>query len=321
MKKLTHADVVVDLSLPEERRWDGLETRDVRAAQALAHEAWEAIPSTYRRVTALGARVAYAAAQGPYQGEIRGLAYRAGLSIGVVCALQLLYEMSHTYSWAQGMVFGCTASVTEEGGVLVHRRTLDWPLDLISKATRRVRFRGGDREFEAVTPLGSVGVLTGMVPGAYSVSINYAPPQHVPVVAASPALLLRHVLETCDTYEEAVEALSATRLSTSVFYTVCGTTAACVIERTSNSYWVRHWKGGALVQANHYASRTNQGLNEPLRAVGEDGGPTVMAFSQARMTAMQARPSRAMGAYPVLNSTTRQVITLTPCTGGSTVLV
>src|SRR6185369_4971423 len=97
------------------------------------------------------------------------------------------------------------------------------------------------REFVSVGVPGQVGVLSGMLPKAYSVTINWAPPASFPSFDFGPAFLVRDTLETCDTYDAAVHALEQTKLSTSVFFTVCGTEKdqACVIERTHNTAEVR----------------------------------------------------------------------------------
>src|SRR5271163_3036200 len=102
---------------------------------------------------------------------------------------------------------------------MIHVRNLDWPLATMGAATRVFRFRRGAREFVSVGVPGHVGVLSGMLPNAYSVTINWAPPAGFPTFDFGPACLLRDTLETCDDYESAVATLTQTRLSTSVFFT------------------------------------------------------------------------------------------------------
>ena len=84
------------------------------------------------------------------------------------------YELSHL---RVPKLLGCTAGVRWNDGLgMVHLRTLDWPLPSITEATRLFRFRRGSREFVVVGACGHVGVLSGMLPKAYSVTINWAPP-------------------------------------------------------------------------------------------------------------------------------------------------
>src|SRR4029077_10256159 len=158
-----------------------------------------------------------------------------GVSLGTVTVLNCAYELSHL-RWPK--LFGCTAGVRwVEGLGLVHVRTLDWPLATMGAATRLFHFRRGARAFVSVGVPGHVGVLSGMLPGAYSVTINWAPPAAFPNFDFGPTFLLRDVLETCDTSAQAVETLERTRLSTSAFFTVCGVEQdeACVVERTQRA--------------------------------------------------------------------------------------
>jgi hypothetical protein len=119
-------------------------------------------------------------------------------------------------------IFGCSAGVRWIDGLgLVRVRCLDWPLAAMGGATRLFRFRRGAREFVSVGVPGHVGMLSGMLPHAYSATINWAPPVAFPCFDFGPTFLLRHCLETCDSYDAAVRTLTETRLSTSVFFAVC----------------------------------------------------------------------------------------------------
>jgi len=110
-----------------------------------------------------------------------------------------------------------------------------------------------------------------MVPRAYSVTINWAPPISFPTFEFGPTFLLRDTLETCDTYEAAVKRLSETQLSTSVFFTVCGTRKgqACVIERTATEAAVREANESTVVQANHHIAKQFAGNNKDIIKVPE----------------------------------------------------
>ena len=149
---------------------------------------------------------------------------------------------------------------------MVHLRNLDWPLISMGPATRMFRFRRGAREFVSVGVPGQVGVLSGMLPHAYSATINWAPPVAFPCFDFGPAFLLRDTLETCESYDEAVRTLTETRLSTSVFFAVCGTKQgqACVIERTQREAVVRPMSGTVLVQANHHVAEQFGKNNEDI---------------------------------------------------------
>ena len=195
-----------------------------------------------------------------YYGEMDAWAKALGISKRRMLLLQHLYELTHLkLSGIAANVIGCTAGVKwfDDLG-MVHVRTLDWPLESIGQATRLFRFRRGQREFVTVGIAGFVGVLSGMVPGAYSVTINWAPAAGRPRLKnIGPAYLLRKTLDECDGYEAAVEMLSRTPLSTSVIYTVCGAERgqAGVIERTQNECSVARIGADGVVSAtNHFIS-------------------------------------------------------------------
>src|SRR5262249_8291440 len=209
----------------------------------------------------------YQAFGGLYRGEMQAWADGLGLSLGTVTMLNCAYELSHL---PQLQVFGCTTGVRWTDGLgMVHVRNLDWPLATMGDATRLFRFQKGNREYLSVGVPGQVNVLSGMLPHAYSVTINWAPPAAFPSFEFGPAFLVRDTLETCDTYEAAVRVLEHTKLSTSVFFTVCGTEPgqACVIERAPNRAVVRPLTGTALVQANHHVAnplgKNNAKLPDP----------------------------------------------------------
>src|SRR5262249_3160396 len=207
---------------------------------------------------------------GLYRDEIKAWADALGVSAGTVTLLNCAYELSHV---RLRRPFGCTAGVRWVAGLgPVHVRNLDWPLAGLGDATCLFRFRRGERMFLVVGVPGQVGVLSGMLPGAYSVTINWAPPAHAPTFRFGPALLLRDTLETRNSYATAVEALRKTPVAASVFFTVCGTEAgqACVIERTPRSAVVRPLDGPVVVQANHHVGARFAANNADLDDVEED---------------------------------------------------
>src|SRR5204863_9880658 len=109
-----------------------------------------------------------------YSAEMQAWAEALNVSLGTITILNCAYELSH-------LPFGCTAGVRWiEGMGMVHVRNLDWPLASMGNATRLFRFRRGEREFISVGIPGQVGVLSVMLPKAYSVTINWAPPASFP---------------------------------------------------------------------------------------------------------------------------------------------
>jgi acid ceramidase len=272
---------LIDLGNAEPKRWAEVISREKAVAGRLVAEAgaeFERVPELLRWVFGR----LYQAFGGLYWGEIGSWAEALGVSLGTVTILNCAYELSHL-RWPK--LFGCTAGVRWVDGLgMIHVRTLDWPLAAMGAATRLFRFRRGAREFVSVGVPGQVGVLSGMLPKAYSVTINWAPPVAFPSFDFGPAFLLRDTLETCDSYDAAVRMLSETRLSTSVFFTVCGAARdqACVIERTQREAVVRSMPGSVLVQANHHVAGRFVKNNDDLLEGGEDEDVFSLAGSGKR---------------------------------------
>jgi hypothetical protein len=258
----------IDLENPEAKRWDDVIAHDKTVAGCLIHEAsvaFERVPELLRWVFAC----LYHTFGGLYRAEIASWSEGLGISVGTATILNCAYELSHL-RWPR--LFGCTTGIRWVDGLgMIHVRNLDWPLATIGAATRLFRFRRGTREFVSVGVPGQVAVLSGMLPQAYSVTINWAPPAAFPTFDFGPAFLVRDTLETCVSYDEAVRTLSQTRLSTSVFFTVCGTLKdqACVIERTQREAVIRSMSDTVLVQANHHVAERIVKNNEDLREVVE----------------------------------------------------
>jgi len=262
----------VDLSLPANKRWALIIEQERQAAQKLFTEAkkeYKNVPSI--ALDAFG--LLYEQFDGLFQAEFQAWATGLGLSFGEIVAVNCGYELDHFEQivpipdWIKKMVFGCTTGIREvDGQGMVHVRTLDWDLKDMGAATRLFRFQTKPHEFIAIGFPGFLGVLSGMVPGQYSATINWAPPTTTPDFHYGPSFLLRKVLQECTTYEQAVHSLCHRQLSTGVFYTVCGTQSgqACVIERTAEDFRVRPLTNGLEAQSNHYVTRQGQSQNTAL---------------------------------------------------------
>lgn len=298
----------IDLEVPPCERWDNILAKDKSAIKKLLRQAERQIPG-WAQLASPAMGVAYRACGGLYAEEIEALADWAGYDVGLMCMMQCSYELSHLAEYA-GSMLGCTAGVVRDPKLgMIHLRTMDWDIPAISGATRLIRFIRGKREFVAVGIAGFVGVLSGMVPGAYSVTLNAAPCSEFPGFSGlAPAMLLRDVLESCDTMDEAVYTLSRTKLAAPVFFTVCGTDGALVIERTRGSYGIRNMrKGEALAQANHHSVARFRRLNQ-------SGDEDVLSFSVERDKFMADQLASRHGSFEALKSILRK----DPINNGST---
>lgn len=315
----------IDLGRPEADRWAAVIPRERATVRRLFDEAGREFARVPEAARWVFARL-YRWRGGLYQGEIAAWANALGVSVGTATLLNCAYELSHL-RWPK--LFGCTAGVRwVEGLGMVHARSLDWPLPTMAAATRLLRFHRGGRGFVSVGVPGQVGVLSGMLPGAYSVTINWAPPVARPSFEFGPAFLLRDTLETVDRYDEAVCVLTETPLSTSVFYTVCGTgrDQACVIERTQREAAVRPLAGAVVVQANHHVAERFGANNADIVEGVEEGDLFSLAGSGLRADALAAALAAvpaggveavrgALNDAPVLNRDTCQQMVFCPASG------
>lgn len=317
---------LIDLGRDEGKRWEEVILRDKMAASRIVQEAagqFERVPELLRWVFAR----LYQRSGGRYWDEIASWAAALGVSVGTATILNCAYELSHL-RWPK--LFGCTAGVRwVEGLGMVHVRTLDWPLATMGAATRLFHLRRGTREFVSVGVPGHVGVLSGMLPRAYSVTINWAPPAAFPSFDFGPAFLLREALEMCDSYDAAVRTLTETRLSTSVFFTVCGTVKdqACVIERTQREAIVRPMPGTVLVQANHHVAGRFAKNNQDILGGSADEDVFSLAGSSKRADTLSGvlaelpvsctagTVAKALNMAPVLNQDTCQQMVFCPGSG------
>ncbi len=319
----------LDLALPEGERWRHVIRAERSVARRLASQALEEAGALRDYLGPIGwvFEKVYSGFGGLYGDEIATWAKAMGVTSGEATLLNCTYELSHALR-VPG-VFGCTAGVRAVRGLgLVHVRSMDWDLSEIGNATRLFWFTKGRHRFVSVGVVGFVGVLSGMVPGAYSVTINWAPPLGRPTFAFGPAFLLREVLETCTTYDEAVYALQHTELSTPVFFTVCGAKKgqACVIERTQDDACVRKLTGEVLVQANHHVARRLRGNNAEMTEA-EEGYVSMLEESSDRAATLErelskvkaatdlADVARVLDVEPVWNSQSFQQMAFCPRTG------
>jgi len=257
----------IDLSLDEHERWAHVIRREKKVARRLVDEGmadFEGIPGFAIKTAGWIFKQFYGIFGGRYIGEMEAWAEALGITVGEATLMNCSYELSHITE----QLYGCTAGIHSDGQHLRHVRSMDWPLPTIGPATRIFHFVDGGREFYSVGICGHVSVLSGMVPGAYSVTINWAPPAGRPRFDWGPSFLLRETLEQCDTYAAAVDVLTHTKLSTPVFFTVCGVRRgqACVIERTHTEAAVRKTRGPVITQANHHVAKKFVANNGPFDA-------------------------------------------------------
>eukprot|EP01012_Entosiphon_sulcatum_P015344 TRINITY_DN20329_c0_g1_i1.p1 TRINITY_DN20329_c0_g1~~TRINITY_DN20329_c0_g1_i1.p1 ORF type:complete len:445 (-),score=32.59 TRINITY_DN20329_c0_g1_i1:888-2201(-) len=100
-----------------------------------------------------------------YKDELVSIAQRSRMSLGKLVLMQLTYEAAAC----------CTSIIVPSAtGEPLHIRTMDWGMEFLRPLCVELEFvRGETVVCRAVSWAGYVGLLTGMVPGAVSVSVNF----------------------------------------------------------------------------------------------------------------------------------------------------
>lgn len=158
--------------------------------------------------------------------ELEAFAREAGVGAEDLALLQLAYEAAAR----------CTSVVASTaGGTIVHGRTLDWDAPFLRAMTIEVEFRrGGETVHVASTWAGYLGVLTGLRPNGFSVSVNWRRSavgllenfHHLGSGVWAAGCLVRHVLEAdaaFPRYADAVRALASFPLAAPAYIVVAGT--------------------------------------------------------------------------------------------------
>jgi hypothetical protein len=318
----------VDLDLPADERWlhvtagrRPLLRRLLRRALQDARAVFDYAPPATRALelaTKAGLRAGYRIFGGRYADEMAFFADAAGVSIGDVLLANCSYEL---LSLVESSPFGCTSGIATHvvgGPVLV--RSMDWGLNgLLGDASSWHEFREGGRTFVTLGVPGLVGVLQGMVPGAWAACLNYAPAAELPGFDFGPVFLLRHALETCDTYHDALRLLRDEPLSAAAFFTLVGTTPveACVIERRRRDAAVRRPRCTAIAAANDHVVARLRSWNDADYEADSTRRRAAIAWSLQDLSASSdiRQCLRAANGRPVTNELTEQRVAFQPATG------
>ncbi|MFA7277167.1 MAG: hypothetical protein WC043_10245 [Pseudobdellovibrionaceae bacterium] len=245
--------------------------RDAPQFHALLHKLRWITPAFVLRLGDKFGAKTLARTNSPYEAEVAEMALRLGDGV---------YTLNTGFEW------GCTAYARHdhEDQPVLHR-VLDWALPMgayMHVAQYDTRF--GD--YFDINWAGNAGMINGVAPGRFVISINQAPvPMHTEMGALGwpvdwaiqryktltseawlPAHLLRHVFENAGDYTEACAILTDTPLSIPVIFTICGTQKGevRVIERRENDAHVLH--EGSSCTANHWQSSSWLGHPRPIKS-------------------------------------------------------
>jgi len=255
----------VDLDEKAEERWAAVIAyfrQDITALRAVIKEEVREIagPQAAKFLDSLGAVLAPLTTlinrKLVYYGrELAGVAKHAGVPLHEVLLIQFAYEAASC----------CTSVVLPEplDTFVHHFRTMDWEMDIMKKTSVEVEFwKDGSLLFISSAWPAYVGVLTGMRPGAFSVSVNFRTTgegylknlRNAAGMAWPIGFLVRAALETCLTYNEAVRVLAESQLIAPVYFSVAGVANSdgCIVTRDRDKE-IQRWtvrERGFSVQPN-----------------------------------------------------------------------
>jgi hypothetical protein len=222
---------VVNLDLPPQRRWLHVMPQYQQPIMQMYNFVTSFIPPSVRAEILEAVAMVGGALDiflGTYGLEIEGLAGMVGLPAGDIALINLLYEM----------VSMCTSIVAEDAdGHILHSRNLDFGLGtdfttLLQNLTLQVEFqKGGKTVYYGTTYAAYVGLLTGMAPGRFGISLNLRHSGdilgNVRELLNNPAanvasFLLRHILESESDYDSALKRLTTEPLISESYIILSG---------------------------------------------------------------------------------------------------
>ena len=158
-------------------------------------------------------------------------------------------------------VIGCTAFAVATSTGTLHARNLDWWTEdrLLNAGTVVVEFRGaGGRDFLAIGWPGLSGVFSAVAPGRFAVTLNAVLSTEPAQLATPVVFLLREVLETAASYDEAADRLCRTPIPCDCLLLLSGPQPEQqqVIERTPARHATRQGDGVVWVTNDYHALDT-----------------------------------------------------------------
>lgn len=251
---------IINLDLPPSKRWEflidykdetnellGYYLKDFEGADFIFH-----LISDYKKQII----------SSEYLEEIEFIASISDFSPDQVLIANLYYDVLKFY-------LGCTAFATEHNGTIYHSRNLDWHTDnnLLGKHSRIFDFqRKGKTIFKTVSWPGFIGALSGMKPGKFSLTLNAVLSNDNPEIALPVSFLLRDILNSADSFEQAKITLETTVIASDCLILLTGIKLGemVVIERTPKRFSTRLSQNGHIIVTNDYKQLENNITGESL---------------------------------------------------------
>lgn len=244
----------INLDLEPSQRWaDFTKTYAARANVTLAYLRKMVGPGTVLHPVVESLRKAVLSGGGwtaEHLAEMQGIADVGGFDVEDIQLANLFYEFGTLGAGdPTNAAKACTSIVAQlANGTIVHARNQDYSLPGLSDITVQVDFaRSGKVVYSGNTFAGYIGLPTAMRPGGWSVSCDsrfngqgwnlLANINTAKKGGKTIGILVREMLESASTFDEAVAALNSTSVIAPAYYIVAGAKAGegAVVTRNRDS--------------------------------------------------------------------------------------
>jgi len=207
------------------------------------------------------------------------------------------------YDALKPVLMGCTAVAIDTPTGPMHARNLDWWTEerILATSTQIVEFEDGPLgPVKAISWPGFIGVLSGVAPGRFAVTLNAVLSDDPPGLAQPITFLLRNVLQTARTFHEAIQVLRDTPVASDSLLLVTGIRGGemAVIERSPQRSAVRSAVDGILVVTNDYRALSASAAQHTT----ELGRTACSRFDSASELARRLRPRTVSECLPILQN-------------------
>jgi hypothetical protein len=249
-------ELTVDLRRPPRDRWHLTPTQCQQARELLtSYKTDLGLPEGVAQFLGSAAKELV---QPDHWSEMESLSAALDLPVSDVALSNFYYD-------ALKVVLGCTAFAVDAGEATLHARNLDWWTEnaALARHTTVCHFIGGaGGPFTTIGWPGFVGAFSGVAPGRFAITLNAVLSLERAQPATPVVLLLRTVLETACSFDEAAACLSHALLPCDCLLLLTGTRSGemVVIERTPTRHAVRSAQEGFICVTNDYQQlNTNSG--------------------------------------------------------------
>lgn len=239
-----------------------------------------------------------------YAAEIKSIAAATGHTPAELFILNTYYDV----------MTSCTSIVAaHSNGTVFHGRNLDYGIPGLQNITADILFtKGGKLLYRGTTYVGYVGLLTGLRPGAFSVSIDARHTKNGTVWdnaaeaflkgGHSIGLFLRDLLETQASFQDALPIVQSVHLDAPSYIIMGGTNGQGAIVTRERSSAVDTWKLDSGL-GRWFLVETNDDHWEVPDDIRRDAANGHMNATTPDKVSQQFM-SGVMSAYPNLNSET-----------------